>query len=271
MSGITPRALAAALGILLGFAIPAGAQQNPDYVMSLADVTAEIGDQVELPFLLESSALGITGFATGICNDGALLNPVVFAPAPVLTQMNNGQGPDFFSVSLDPTGGSGLTCGTVFSFVGVEVIPPGPLQVVVNMGYESFAATPGVTEIMFCGTLGTPPIETFVETTKGTSETPTQISGLVTFVAGTPYQRGDSNADGVQSIADPIYALFYMFLNGPAVCLNAMDVNGDSSIDLADVLYHLFYLNGMGPAPAAPFPQCDVVPTGIGCELFSCP
>ena len=42
MSGINPRAMAAALGILLGFAIPAGAQQNPEYVMSLADVTTDM-------------------------------------------------------------------------------------------------------------------------------------------------------------------------------------------------------------------------------------
>lgn len=73
--------------------------------------------------------------------------------------------------------------------------------------------------------------------------------------------RGDSNADGTNDIADPIFNLGYLFQSGPTFCLDAQDVNDDGSVDIADPIFTLTFLFQSGPAPNAPFPACGQDPT----------
>lgn len=89
----------------------------------------------------------------------------------------------------------------------------------------------------------------------------------ITFV------RGDTNADGTIDITDPIYALGYLFSNGPATCLNALDANDDNGVDISDAINLLGYLFGGGAAPPAPV-ICgpDPTPGAIECAGFAaCP
>ena len=76
------------------------------------------------------------------------------------------------------------------------------------------------------------------------------------------FVRGDSNADGLYNIADPIHALSYLFLGGSAPpCLDAADANDDGLLDVSDGPYSLSFLFTGGPAPKEPFPNCGQDPT----------
>jgi hypothetical protein len=85
---------------------------------------------------------------------------------------------------------------------------------------------------------------------------------LTTGVAGSGeapvFLRGDANAaDGTMNLADGIYILQYLFVNGPAVpCPDAADANDDETVNLADAIYILQHLFAGGPPIAPPHPAC---------------
>jgi hypothetical protein len=65
--------------------------------------------------------------------------------------------------------------------------------------------------------------------------------------------RGDANGDEAIDIADVVYLLNYLFMNGPAPePLEAGDVNCEEGIDISDVIYLVNYLFVGGPPP----PNC---------------
>jgi hypothetical protein len=94
---------------------------------------------------------------------------------------------------------------------------------------------------------------------------------------GTPFHRGDSNADGSINITDGIYILNYLFLGGPTpTCLEAANPNDDAQINITDGIYVLNFLFLGGPAPANPGPAdspCGVDPVGsptdLGCVEYT--
>jgi len=61
---------------------------------------------------------------------------------------------------------------------------------------------------------------------------------------------GDANGDGTMDIADVVYVINYLFLNGllPAPPASG-DANYDCIVDIADVVYMLNYLFGDGDEP----------------------
>jgi hypothetical protein len=107
----------------------------------------------------------------------------------------------------------------------------------------------------------------------GQSIAPTLVCGDVTIDAG--FRRGDGNVDGALDIADPIFALNFLFgIGPPSSCAAAMDANGDDAIDVADAVFELSYISGAGPAPPAPFPGCgiDAAPGSLDCQDYgACP
>ena len=67
------------------------------------------------------------------------------------------------------------------------------------------------------------------------------------------YSRGDANGDGVIDIADVVYLINYLFIDGPAPDpLDAGDANCDGTVDIADVVYLINYLFIDGPPPGCP-------------------
>jgi hypothetical protein len=67
---------------------------------------------------------------------------------------------------------------------------------------------------------------------------------------------GDANGDSVVDVADVVYEINYLFIDGPyPLCLDCADANGDCRIDICDVVYLLNYLFKEGVAPE--IPQCD--------------
>jgi hypothetical protein len=63
------------------------------------------------------------------------------------------------------------------------------------------------------------------------------------------FYRGDVNEDAVINIADVVYLVNYLFMNGPAPLpfTDQGDVNNDEVVDIADVVYLLNYLFMGGP------------------------
>jgi hypothetical protein len=67
------------------------------------------------------------------------------------------------------------------------------------------------------------------------------------------YLRGDCNADGIIDIADVIFLINYLFVNGPApVPSLAGDVTCEGVLDITDAVYLINYLFINGPEPCSP-------------------
>jgi hypothetical protein len=93
---------------------------------------------------------------------------------------------------------------------------------------------------------------------------------------GTPFLRGDVNADEVLNIADAIALLSYLFLDGSydVPCEKSADADDTGSLELTDAVYVLNFLFLGGPEPARPFPGCGSDPTEdpLSCASFeACP
>ena len=72
--------------------------------------------------------------------------------------------------------------------------------------------------------------------------------------AFTYFVAGDANNDEVVNIADVVYLINYLFINGnPPVALPSGDVNCDGAINIADAVYMINYLFIGGSAPL----MCD--------------
>ncbi len=66
----------------------------------------------------------------------------------------------------------------------------------------------------------------------------------------TIFLAGDANADAVVDIADVVYLINYLFMNGsPPAPLEAGDVNLDGEVDTGDVIYLINFLFLDGPSP----------------------
>ena len=82
--------------------------------------------------------------------------------------------------------------------------------------------------------------------TKDSSE----ISVYDRAVLGPEYIRGDANGDGLIDIADVVYLINYLFINGPAPDpLWVGDANCDEVVNIADVIHLVNYLFIDGPPP----------------------
>ncbi len=81
---------------------------------------------------------------------------------------------------------------------------------------------------------------------------------LGAFPSGEPtLLLGDLNEDSRVNVADAVYLLVYMFLDGaPPWCMALADMNGDERMNVADAVYLLGYLFLNGPAPLPPQEPC---------------
>ena len=82
------------------------------------------------------------------------------------------------------------------------------------------------------------------------------------------FKRGNANNDLGIDIADPIWIVNELYLEGPATpCGDYADANDDGLLDASDVVYLIEYLFRAGASPPEPFRECGVDPTSddVGC------
>jgi hypothetical protein len=72
-------------------------------------------------------------------------------------------------------------------------------------------------------------------------------------ITGIPYSQGDFNRDGSINLGDVVFALDYLYKEGPPPDpLELGDSNCDGAVDLGDAIYILNYLFKGGPPPGCP-------------------
>jgi len=99
----------------------------------------------------------------------------------------------------------------------------------------------------------------------------TDLEGKV-YPTGRPFVRGDANADGQITIADPIRILTYLFAGSVTLpCEDAADVSDDGTLNIGDAISLLGYLFLGTLPPPSPFPKCgaDDRLDDLGCERYS--
>lgn len=101
---------------------------------------------------------------------------------------------------------------------------------------------------------------------------PGTIEAQIAGIPAHPFIRGDINSDGQTNVADGVGILTYLFTPGTPVpgCLQAGDIDNNQLVNIGDAILFLAYLFNGGAAPAQPFPNCGIDPTGgaspLGCN-----
>jgi hypothetical protein len=184
----------------------------------------------------------------------------------VTRTFNGGAGPSFLSVKI-------LSAGVVMAAViedgstpPVETLPPGTGHKLLNIEYASgpSGAQGEAYPVRYSNALGDPPVQVFL-VVNGFEVRPSTLPGLVSI----PLQgflRGDADGNGSIDINDPVTVLNWLFLGGDRpMCMEAADVNGTRDVNIADPVYLLSFLFLDGSPPPAPFPECGMAPSPLGC------
>jgi hypothetical protein len=89
---------------------------------------------------------------------------------------------------------------------------------------------------------------------------------------GTPFRRGDANADGRTDLSDAVYVLNHLFVGGVVPpCLESADADGNDRLDITDPIRTLSHLFLGGQELPEPFEECGRGPAtveGLGCLSF---
>ncbi|UCG31659.1 MAG: right-handed parallel beta-helix repeat-containing protein [Phycisphaerales bacterium] len=76
------------------------------------------------------------------------------------------------------------------------------------------------------------------------------------------FRRGDVNTDADLNVADAVYILQFLFVNGPRLsCPDAADANDDGDVNIADAVAILAYLFAEAEPLPAPLKRCGPDPT----------
>ena len=92
------------------------------------------------------------------------------------------------------------------------------------------------------------------------------------------FVRGDANNDGLIDVADVVFVLLYLFLDGEQPdCFDAADFDDDDMINITDPVFLTLHIFANGIAPPSPYPVCGLEPVpdtdGFDCFLptANCP
>ncbi|HVR75736.1 MAG TPA: hypothetical protein VMT52_15480 [Planctomycetota bacterium] len=166
-------------------------------------------------------------------------------------------------------------CGWSASAV-TDVRPGGEIDVTLTPVRASEICLQVIREVTFRIPIGTFPAGNYSVAVRW-SDLAEVLDELATFEvteAECPgFQRGDTNADGLQNLTDAVAILGHLFLGGSVSCLDASDTDSSERVELTDAIFLLSYLFLGGPPPGAPFPGCGGLPDGVaslGCDRTAC-
>ena len=209
------------------------------------------------------------GLSMAVHHDGAIFRVCAAQPAGDMAELNNGNGPDFSGINIDPKATAdpcpegddalrtpGWTVGVAFSFGGSASMAFDGELTVMSANYESVdaanftfaegAEVPVVVDLVFAtigNPLGCPAVENALIANGGdtsfdlTNETLAVKNGTITMLPvppDLPFTRGDCNDDSILNIADAIFILNARFqpFETPSPlpsCAVACDVNSDGN------------------------------------------
>ncbi|MEC9476957.1 MAG: hypothetical protein VX764_07975 [Planctomycetota bacterium] len=164
-----------------------------DYVLNMESGVISNGASGDLAVTLDNNADDVQGWSFGACNDTAFLQCTGVADGATTLIVNNGGPPDFNESAVFD---GGFTTGVVLCFTGCAVLAAGTDYELHIATYAALAE--GTTEIVFCNSLGSPPVDTVV-VVNGASIPPVQNPGTVE-IPGVPdpeftYSAADVSAN----------------------------------------------------------------------------
>ncbi|MEC9476953.1 MAG: dockerin type I domain-containing protein [Planctomycetota bacterium] len=184
------------IAFTLAFALLIGAPAFAQYDLTLTDASGAPGASVDVQVLLDNNGDDIQGWSFGACHDGGALSLTAVADGAATLTVNNGGTPDFNQVNVFAD--IGFSVGVVISFTGQAVLPAGATGSELNVAnYELIGAAGTTSQIDFCGTIGSPPVDVLV-VVAGQSFTPNVNSGTIELVSGPPpfsYSAGEYDVD----------------------------------------------------------------------------
>jgi hypothetical protein len=240
---------------------------SPEHILRVPDTFGLTGGTVEIPVSYDnlSNNDGMFAFTMGLCHDPGVVTVLdVVAGSAYLPDP-----PDFAEFLLFPDGWAGQVLN---SFIGVFPIVGADRQVLVAL-YDPVAE--GTTSLTFCEDLGDPPTPILLSIGVP-AVTPTTVDGSIGVNIVPFFRRGDANDDALVDIADPVFILNGLFVQGPPPpCPDASDGNDDGLVNIADSVFLLQALFANGPSPPAPGRvDCGHDPTEDGldeCQAMTCP
>jgi hypothetical protein len=195
------------------------------------------------------------GFSMGLANSAEV--------TPTNVSLDLGFDPDFGEIGLFA---DGWTAGVVYSFTGGVTATFENATEVISVDYETGGSMAGnetgaTATLSWSDDLGSPPVAN-VMVVGGASLNAAFEDGAIALnpVVTLDFIRGDANADAKVNIADGVWIIYELFLNGPAsTCTLASDANADGVADIADASFIFMYRFMNGMMPSAPFPDCGQV------------
>lgn len=207
----------------------------------------------------------IHGFSCGVTHDPTILSipdSDNIRQAPVLSDLNNGTGPDFFNVNIAPANGAGFTLACVTDlFAPFEQIPIATDLLLLEVDYLIDGAAPvgTLTPIEFADTLGSPPVQT-VMVLQLEEVVPATAGGTI-LVTEPLFLRGDLDQSGTLSLIDGVLLLYRVSgLEPPGNCKDSDDINDDGLLTIGDAVYLFQYLFINGDPIPSPTGVCGPDP-----------
>ena len=209
------------------------------------------------------------GFSVSLSYDSTYLEAMSVNPSGPLTEINDGEGPDFFEADLDVT--DGLVLGVIYeTFLEVTVVFENQEQVAVidfeTVPDELIDDDVGVTTTLaFEDGLSDPPVSNRINVDLEELTVETVDASIILEPRSGLFLRGDCDGSGdVFAIIDVLYLLLFGFAGGPAPpCMKAADTNDNGDVfAIIDGLYLLQWQFTGGQDPPAPGPEeCGTDPT----------
>ncbi len=255
-------------------------EENEPGVISASH--AQPGDVATIGLFYSDPSDNIQGFTLTICFDEQLTGiPGTFSIAGTILEF---VGAEFISeqVDNDLTDGDGkeLIFGILLDaappFDG-QTAPPtlNPLRIG-SFQFQVPATVPCFTcmPVLFCDGIngnGQVPLSNRV-IIDSTSVIPLALpEGFVCVPEHANFIRGDANNDGLVDVADIVFDLVYLFIDGDTPdCKDAADFDDDGLINITDPVFMTLYIFLDGIAPLSPFPDCGLepVPDNDGFNCF---
>lgn len=243
---------------------------DANYQLRLSAGQLLVPGSVTVASVLDSTAaVGIGAFSYGVCHDSSVLELTDVTRGAAILAIGNI--PAFEGLALES---GGYTASVIVSLL-FNVLLPDELDLELYVAsYEALVPPPATTQMQYCDTLGTPPVEIWIGA-PSPSHVPLVGAPAIVSVEEAGFSRGDCNADDVLNVADGIFLGNYLLSNGTVPdCIAACDVNSDGDADLADMISVFSYLFTSGTAPGDPFPGCgpDPLITVLPCDSpAACP